>query len=254
MVTEKIVKNAWYSHGAGVRLAEAEKLQLDEILPTLYGYHLVQLSDSGMSGFCSESLIRHRVLVHPQVTHQSLNSKVKAEFGELPFLSESVDVVVLLHTLENESNPHNILREAERILIPEGHLIITGINPISIWGGWYSYKKLLGRLPSSGHLISLRRLRDWLKLLNFQVKGGRLFYFKPPILNQAILNKIDFIERVGAKLWPFLGGGYTIVAAKKTIPLTPIKASWKTEKKLWVEGGLPKPTTNTIIKEEVNES
>ncbi len=253
MVTEKTYKNAWYSHGAGVRLAEAEKEQLDALLPTLHGYHLVQLSDSGLSTFSSETLIKHRVLVHPQITHQSLCSKVKADFDGLPFKSESVDVVVLLHTLERERNPHEILREAERILIPEGHLVITGINPISCWGGWYSWKKLIGKIPSSGHLLGLRRLRDWLKLLNLQVNGGSLFYYKPPILNLQVLKKLDRLEKIGSKIWPFLGGGYTVVAVKRVIPLTPMKAKWKAKQKVWIEEGMAKPAPKVILKEEMNE-
>lgn len=245
MVTENTYKNAWYSHGSGFRLAEAEKAELDEILPCLHGYHLIQLSEQGLSHYMSGSLISHRVLVHPTVTTAGQKNKVKAELDSLPFKSESVDVVVLPHTLEQVRNPHEILREVHRILIPEGYLVITGINPISCWGLWYSWKKMLGKIARAGHLLGLTRLRDWLKLLNFQVTGGRLFYYRPPILSQSMIQKTEKIEEIGRKYWPFLGGAYSIVAVKRVIPLTLMRAKWKTEKQVWLE-------TETIAKPSAN--
>lgn len=245
MVIESIYKNTWYSHGAGVRLAEAEKQELDDILPALHGYHLVQISDQGLIHNMSGSLVSHRVLVHPDVSLCAPTNKVKANFDCLPFKSESVDVVVLAHILEQVSNPHDILKEVYRVLIPEGHVVITGINPLSCWGAWYHYKKISQKFTSSGHLLGLLRIRDWLKLLDFQVTGGKYFYFKPPILNNKILKKLDFLEKIGSSIWPFFGGGYSIVAVKKIIPLTPIKAKWKTKSQGWLESGtIPKPTAN----------
>lgn len=245
MVTESIYKNAWHTHGAGFRLAEYEKQELDDILPCLHGYHLVMISDQGLFSFMNSSLISNKVLIHPNATSSVPNNKIKSHLESLPILSESVDVVVLVHTLEQIANPHEILREVHRILIPEGHLVITGINPISWWGVWYSYKKMIGKLLRTGHLIGLSRLRDWLKLLNFQVTGGKHFYYRPPILNYRILKKLTWMEKWGSRYWPIFGGGYSIVAVKRVVPLTLVKAKWKTEKKTWLDPEtIPKPSAN----------
>lgn len=258
MVTENIYKNAWYAHGAGVRFAQAEQQELSDLLPELYGYHLVQLGNSRLSTYTKSSLISHRVIVDPDLdeTHQhdKAYDKVKADLHNLPFRSDSVDVAVLLHTLEQATHPHEVLREVERVLISEGYVVITGINPISLWGLWLSWKKLFGKISGRGHLISLRRLRDWLKLLNFQVTGGRLFYYRPPIFNYRILRKLEFLERWGKRCWPFLGGGYTLVAVKRRVPMTPLKAKWKTKKEKWIDAeSLPKPTAQFVCKEKINE-
>lgn len=251
MVTESIYKNAWHTHGAGFRLAESEKQELDEILPCLHGYHLVQISDEGLYSFMNGSLISHRLLIHPSISTASPKNKLKAHLDYLPIKSESVDVVVLVHTLEQVSNPHEILREVHRILIPEGHLVITGINPLSCWGAWYSYKKMIGKLSRTGNLLGLSRLRDWLKLLNFQVTGGKHFYYQPPILNQKIIKKLSWLDKWGRKYWPIFGGGYSVIAVKRVIPLTLIKAPWKTEKKSWLETEtIAKPSANRYVQLE----
>lgn len=247
MVTESIYKNAWYTHGAGIRIADAEKQELDDILPCLHGYHLVQLSEEGLYSYMSASLISHRILVHPFASTATHKSKVKANCDELPFKSDSVDVVILPHTLEQARNPHEILREVHRILIPEGYIVITGFNPVSCWGLWYSYKKLTGKISKSGHLLTYNRLRDWLKLLNFQVTGGKRFYFLPPVSNRKILKKMNKFEKIGEKYWPFLGGAYSVVAVKRMIPFTLIKAKWKTEKKSWLD-------TETVAKPSANRN
>lgn len=248
MVTENIYKNAWYSHGAGTRLAEAEKLELDEILPCLHGYHLLLISDEGLIHCVNGSLISHRFLVHPTVGLGAPKHKLKAELAELPFKSESIDVVVLVHTLEQVRNPHDILREVYRILIPEGHIVITGINPLSCWGIWYSYKKLIGKFSSTGHVLGLTRLRDWLKLLNFQVTGGKYFCFRPPIKNTNAFKKLQNLENFGRRIWPFFGGGYSIVAVKRVIPLTLMRAKWKKERQGWLESEtIPKPSANRRV-------
>ena len=86
------------------------------------------------------------------------------------------------------------------------------------------------------------------------MNGGNLFYYRPPILNRQILKKLEKLEKIGSKAWPFLGGGYTVVAVKRVvIPLTPIRAPWKAKQKVWIEEGLSKPAPKVIVKEEINE-
>jgi ubiquinone/menaquinone biosynthesis C-methylase UbiE len=75
---------------------------------------------------------------------------VTHDFGELPFATQSLDLVVLPHVLEFAAEPHQVLREVERVLIPEGQVIICGFNPSSLWGMRQVAGRLTGALPAAG--------------------------------------------------------------------------------------------------------
>ena len=248
MVSEKNANHVWYHQGAGKRFAQAEQEELTKILPTLYGYHLLFLGEPGLASLIGSSLISHRVLINPHLRSESSTiSNLPAALEALPILSDSVDVVVLSHSLEQAANPHEVLRESHRVLIPEGHLVITGFNPISMWGAWYSSKKLVGTISRQGKMLSPNRVKDWLKLLNFQIIGGNMFYFRPPFVREKLNHKLRFMEKWGEHCWPFWGGAYTLVAVKRVIPVTPVRAKWKKEP-IWQGAALPKPTTTTYKK------
>jgi len=234
MVSEKIFKHAWYTEGAGQVIAQAEKAELDEILPTLYGYHLVQVGEPGLASFVNSSLISHRVLIHPAGPSVWPCSYIKGALASLPILSNSVDVVVLAHTLEEVPDPHQLLREAHRVLIPEGHLVITGFNPISFWGAWHYFKQKLGKIPRQGKMLSLNRVCDWLKLLDFQIVGGSRFGYMLPFKQYHSQAKQQWFEQKGRKYLPFLGGAYSVVGVKRVVSLTPIKPKWLDEE-AWVK-------------------
>ncbi len=251
MVSEKNPPHVWYKQGVGSRFASAEQEELAKILPTLYGYHLLYLGEPGLISLVDSSLISHRILINPHLKSEvSTISNLPGHLEALPIRSDSVDVVVLSHTLEQASNPHEVLRETHRVLIPEGHIVITGFNPISMWGGWYSTKKMVGKISRQGKMLSPNRVKDWLKLLNFQIIGGRMFYFRPPIANEAVNQKLRFMEKWGEHCWPIFGGAYSLIAVKRVIPLTPIRAKWKPEPIWQGAEGLPKPTTTTTYNKE----
>ncbi|MBK6906226.1 MAG: methyltransferase domain-containing protein [Rhodocyclaceae bacterium] len=52
---------------------------------------------------------------------------VFSDVHHLPFASNSIDLVVVPHTLEFDSNPHQVLREVERVLVPEGQVLVSGL-------------------------------------------------------------------------------------------------------------------------------
>jgi SAM-dependent methyltransferase len=235
----------WYQQKVAQKLIEAEKEAFAKILPRLYGYHLVFLGEAALASLVETSLISHRVFIHPHTMAPSL-STLKGSNEALPFLTDSVDVVVLPHVLEHAIHPHQVLRETHRILIPEGHLVITGFNPLSCWGGWHAYQHLRGKTPSGGKMLTLGRLRDWLTLLDFRIVGATKFYFRPPIAHEAIHRKMYFLEKWGEVCWPFLGGAYILLAVKRVVSFTPIRPRFKNQSRLWQGNeNLPKPTTTT---------
>lgn len=192
------MRTPWYKKNSGALLLSSEKKALSQILPTLYGYHLLQIAPKEFFNCVESSLILNCVNTQlHMVAHEEA----------LPILSETIDVVVLAHTLEQAatgSHPHQILREAYRVLIPGGHIVITGFNPFSGWG--------LSIMMEHIKLVSRHTVKDWLSLLDFELvhsSSGSIKSFFEPI--------------------------YTMVAVKRIAPLTLIKPAWSEKKIEWAQ-------------------
>ena len=156
---------------------------------------------------------------------RSLAISLHCEYDALPFPNASIDLVVLPHTLELARDPHQTLHEVERVLVPEGRLVISGFNPASLWG----LRQRAGRLrrglglgadrglylPSSGDFIGYWRLRDWLRLLSFEVESGQFGCWRPPFKTESWLQRFAWMDRVGDRWWPVLGSLYFLVATKR---------------------------------------
>jgi SAM-dependent methyltransferase len=151
---------------------------------------------------------------------------VVADAHELPFASESLDLVVLPHLLEFSSEPHQILREVERVLRPEGELVVLAFNPVSLWG----VRKLLAQppgVPWSGEFVSVLRMKDWLKLLNFEMRGGRFGCYRPPFESEQWLSRLGFLEHAGDRWWPVAGAVYLMQAKKRVAGMRVITPAWR---------------------------
>lgn len=151
---------------------------------------------------------------------------VRCDVSYLPFQTGSIDLVMLPHALEFSENPHQVLREVERILVPEGALVMTGFNPLSMWG----LKRLMTRqkdFPWMGRFLPLLRIKDWLALLGFEVETVQMGCYAPPCAKVAWLNRFSWLDRALGSRWPMLGGVYFIVARKKVAGMRVIKPYWK---------------------------
>jgi SAM-dependent methyltransferase len=144
-------------------------------------------------------------------------SAVWCDLLDLPFEAQSVDLIVMPHTLEFTSDPHRLLREAERVLMPEGQLIILGFNSLSLWGARQSVGKMTGRpfVPAAVDLIAFTRLKDWIKLLGFDLERGRFGCYRPPLGSDQWLSRYAFMEAAGDRWWPIFGATYMIKAIKR---------------------------------------
>lgn len=152
-------------------------------------------------------------------------SEVRLICTELPFASASLDLVLMPHVLEFAEHPHQILREVERVLMPEGSLLISGFNPRSLWG----MRRALGckqGYPWNGHFITLPRLKDWLALLGFEVAGGRFAAYAPPFRQARWLERCAFMEAAGDRWWAVRGGIYFLHAIKRVHGMRLIKPQW----------------------------
>ncbi len=140
----------------------------------------------------------------------------------MPFETQSLDLVVLPHTLELARDPHQTLREVDRVLVPEGRVLITGLNPTSLWGAYERYTSLSRRLgfgqaflPDHGDLLGYRRVRDWLRLLSFEVESGRFGCYRPALRSQPWLERMRWMDGAGERWWPVFGAAYFVVAVKR---------------------------------------
>lgn len=243
----------WFRNEPGNGLSNLEHAYLDLALSNLFGYHILQVGNLNNVSLISNSRISHKLILdffRDNDVHSQTNLIAYSE--HFPIESETMDVVVMPHTLEFESSPHQVLREANRVLIGEGHVVITGFNPWSLWGLWRLLLAWRDEPPWSGKFIPLNRIKDWLSLLDFEVIESQHFYFRPPFKNARLMNGLLFMEKMGKYLLPFLGGVYIIVARKRVETVTPIKLRWKKRRRL-ISSGLIKPSTNANQSKRLNK-
>ncbi|ALG67747.1 class I SAM-dependent methyltransferase [Beggiatoa leptomitoformis] len=225
--------NRWFETAIGQRLFNIETNSLARILPYLFGYHLVQIGGMGQGRLIESSRIRHRcVLSRYADSLQSVRSRVCGTMETLPFAADSIDVAVLPHILEFEDNPHAILREVERILIPEGHVIIVGFNPLSLWGIWRWSFANRKSAPWCGRFIGLLRIKDWLALLGFELVEQQTLFYALPFYHERLMPRSPLFENIGKRMAGRFGAVYIVVAKKRVATLTPLrKPTWATRRK-----------------------
>jgi len=213
---------SWLNTPQGRYVQDWEQQQLDSAVTDIFGFNALQL------GLPQCQFLRANRIPLRQTAGQSGPVDVLCELAALPFASHSVDLVVLPHVLEFYADPHQILREIDRILIPEGQVIITGFNPLSLWG---IHRRLQHNadFPWNGHYLSTARLRDWLQLLGFEVDRGSFGCYAPPFTQKRWLHRWHFIETAGQRWWRFSGGVYMLRAIKRTHAMRLITPAWRSK-------------------------
>lgn len=228
----------WFQSTPGKQLLEAEKKLLSQMMGQLFGYHLLQLGGHTNYGLHDFSAIDHHIYLSPDENSHFLGSCLKADFIELPFQTDSLDVVLLPHTLEYSKNPEQILNEVFHTLRVGGHVVILGFNPFSLVGltKLFSRKK---KMPWCGHFLSILRVRQMLSKLGLHVVDYKSEFFRPLLQNENKLEKLLFLEAVGQLCWPYLGAFYLIVAQKSAAPLISIKSLPLKKKRLLTKVPIP---------------
>uniref|UniRef100_UPI00404899D0 class I SAM-dependent methyltransferase n=1 Tax=Polynucleobacter sp. TaxID=2029855 RepID=UPI00404899D0 len=212
----------WLQSPPGQYVLDWEQKCFNKIVVDVFGYHALQIGLPQIDTLTENRMPLHALLVETHDRQQQatglLNTHlIEGHFYELPFASESIDLVVLPHILEFAANPHQILREAERVLRPEGRLIISGFNPASLWGARQYLSRLIGSpyLPRDGQFISLIRMKDWLQLLNFSLDRGHFGCYKFPLKSESGMARMDFLEPMGNRWWPIFGAVFLVSAIKR---------------------------------------
>jgi len=225
----------WLQTPPGRYAAQWEQSCIDAIVADVFGYHAAQV------GLVDWDLLDHNRMpfkVYVSAVGLAPDSAVRqracvmADPTALPFATQSIDLLVLPHAFECTDRPHAVLREVERVLMPEGRVVISGFNPWSLWGARNVMPAMEQWLPSpTKSLVSVPRLRDWLTLMSFEVDAPTYGAYAPPLRDQDWLHRFGFMDRVGARWWPVCGNVYIMTAVKRVVGMRMMGAPWKRKKK-----------------------
>ncbi len=228
----------------GHYVREWEQARLDALTSDIFGFNAIQIGlpqiDALRANRMPNKWLSDTLLPAEANSASSTPLVVVHDFAELPFASHSLDLVVLPHVLEFAEEPHQVLREVERVLIPEGQLIICGFNPASMWGVRQFAGRVTGAhfLPQHGEFISMPRIKDWMKLLDLGVNRGHFGCYAPPFKKEAWLDHFAFMEKAGDRWWPYLGAVYIVQAIKRVKGMRLIGPAW-TQRTARLPQGVP---------------
>jgi SAM-dependent methyltransferase len=214
----------WFHTPLGQYLLEKEQAYLDDVTPDIFGFHALQL------GMTEVDLLRASRIAHRVRIDSSGRPGLYAKSHELPLETQSIDLVILPHVLEFAAQPHEILREVDRVMMPEGRLVIVGFNPWSLWGLRSAVGSSRSEIPWNGRFVSLLRVKDWLALLGFDVNAGRLVGYAPPFDSENVRRRFGFMEPAGDRWWAVGGAVYMLQAIKRVRGMRLLTPAWAQQK------------------------
>jgi SAM-dependent methyltransferase len=243
----------WLQGDLAKVLIETEAQAIEPWIHRVFGYHTLLLGEPEWGACLRGHCIKHKIFLSPEVTvldRRSELTPLRADWHEMPLDTDSIDMVFLAHVLEQEAGSADILREAHRVLLPQGYLVLSTFNLWSLFG---LTKLFLGQVSGSfwgAKWITQGRLKDWLSLLGFTLLDTKTVFFRFPYGRKKAdadpkVAASRRVERLCQILLPHFGSSMLIFAQKTVRPLTPIKPKWKQlkEKGMVVDTGL-EPTTN----------
>lgn len=201
----------WLATPQGQYVLQWEQAQYDLLVADIFGFNAVQLG-LPQHDFLRANRMPFRFNCDDKIPARA-TLRAKPHF--LPFASASIDLVILPHVLEFDAAPHQILREVERVLMPEGHVVVTGFNPFSLWGARRKFSRADSPPPWRGQYLSVLRLKDWFALLGFETHAGNFGCYTPPVTREKWLQSWRFMELAGNRWWPYAGATYIIQAVKR---------------------------------------
>lgn len=243
--------DAWLDSPPGRYVLRWEQAQLDTAVADVFGFHALQCGLPQLDALRANRM-PNRMAAHTacdalawraaaaadlsstlaigSTTAAAVQPLVTEQFEDLPFASASLDLVVLPHALDLADDAHQVLREAERVLRPEGRVIVTGFNPVSLWGARQAALRSVMRpfMPIPARMVGTPRLRDWMRLLSLEPDRGRFGCYVPPCRTERWLARLNWVERAGDRWWPICGALYLLSAVKRVRGMRLIGPAWKT--------------------------
>ncbi|MBU1235283.1 MAG: class I SAM-dependent methyltransferase [Gammaproteobacteria bacterium] len=212
----------WLETPQGRYVLDWEQARHDQLVADIFGFNAVQI---GLPGI--DFLRTNRMPFRFRCDDRSAAVQMRTDLHHLPLAANSVDLVVLPHMLEFDANPHQILREVERVLVPEGSVIVTGFNPYSLWGVRRGLARRDPSPPWRGRYISVSRLKDWFALLGMEPHAGVFGCYAPAVTQEKWLQRFLWLDAAGDRWWPIGGAVYMIQAIKRVPGMRLLMPKWK---------------------------
>lgn len=272
-----MINTDWTGSSTGLALIDQQSRHVRTALDSMFGDQFLQIGAWGADRFPAFARTQRTAVVSDSGDE---SADVVTALDCLGIAADSIDVVLLPHVLEMHNDPHGVLREVDRVLRSDGHVIFLGFNPVSLWG----LRHLLTRRrfpPGIQRVISEHRLRDWMRLLNYSVDHSSFRYFQvsmfrrvaqtEPLAESApartpaeagesrengfdpggsknrFLGAVRSSYAAAKQAWqrhaPF-AGCYMLVARKEMYTMTPVRPIWK--RRVRLVGGLVNPTTRNV--------
>jgi len=214
----------WYATQAGQSALASVQRTVAEMSAGVFGYFA--LEEGVLAGYCP-------LLQESRIASQFSLGMVAGERAslislpeQLPITADNVDLVVAAHVLDCAAEPHQVLREIDRVLVPEGHCILIGFNPFSFRGfGQWRYWANRGEPPF--RLYTAFRVRDWLSVLGFEVLQTVTVGFRPAMGGDYLFQRSGWLERLGNRYHFATGSVYIIHAQRKVSNMKLLRPSLK---------------------------
>jgi SAM-dependent methyltransferase len=214
----------WFETPIGGRVVREETALARLALDDVFGFELLQVGAWGLARhLLNGARTQHTTLLAPD---PGPDVTLCAPLTSLPFASDSIDAILLPHTLELVEDPYAVLREAERVLCAEGCLMICGFNPWSGWGARRLFAQSLRRPvfpPQTRRLLAERRLRDWVALLDFEVADVYGYLGPLPVAGRLRMKSEAGHEAPYRPRAALTAGGYLLKARKRVQTLTLVR-------------------------------
>ena len=244
----------WNDFPAGEHIRHAVNTVCCDYAERIFGYHFAKLGSLSADINLDTSPIRHHInhvpfndLASEQRHHNeakegfpnhnasgiSLGSdkrepKISREntvVGQshcLPFAENSIDGFLLANELDFAQDPHEILREVDRVITQNGYVIISGFNPLSLAGIAKFLPVKRGNILHDARFFTSYRIKDWLQLLGFEIVEQRQVMFSTLFFQQKWKGAVKLQDYLASYL-PWCSAVYVILAKKRVIPMTAIK-------------------------------
>lgn len=209
-------------------IVDLEMAELAKILPSIPGYYALHLGGPSHVDMLKQSQIRHKYYCNDGVVAAASHQSIQTDYYLMPFIEESLNLVVMTHVLEFCEDPRLILNEAYRLLKPGGQLIMMGFNSSSLWR-ISQWRRGYSGYPWSGRFLSLWQLRHWALKIGYGIVLDKSLCFLPPREQRFSDKWLRVMDAMGQTLSPRFGAIYFIYAQKKVAGMTPLVASWANE-------------------------
>ena len=232
-------------------MLDIESRCLIPLIHNIFGYHLLIVGSRDYLPVLGAARVRHCTWIRPPTVREpdptpepdvvrpaARCSPVRGRAVAMPVSSDSIDIVILPHVIEFEEDPYAVLREAERVLVPEGHVIVAGYNALGPMGAWNLLHRHGHGAPWTGRFYTASRVKDWLSVLGFDTVARDGCFFRPPLSNARALHRLQGFERIGPRFWPRLCGTWLLVARKRTATPTLLRPGWRRKRPSIREAGL----------------